>query len=37
MRLALDTNRIAALAIQHDLPLFARDSHFDHISQLVRI
>ena len=28
---------IAALAIQHDLPLFARDSHFDHIPQLVRL
>jgi tRNA(fMet)-specific endonuclease VapC len=28
---------IAALVIQHDLPLFARDSHFDHIPQLVRI
>ena len=28
---------IAALSIQHDLPLFARDSHFDHIPQLVRL
>lgn len=28
---------IAALVIQHDLPLFARDSHFDHIPQLVRL
>ena len=28
---------IAALAIQHDLPLCARDSHFDHIPQLVRL
>jgi tRNA(fMet)-specific endonuclease VapC len=28
---------IAALAIQHDLPLFARDSHFDHLPQLARI
>ena len=28
---------IAALSIQHDLPLFARDSHFDQIPQLVRL
>ncbi len=28
---------IAALVIQHDLPLFARDIHFDHIPQLVRL
>ena len=28
---------IAALSIQHDLPLLARDSHFDHIPQLVRL
>jgi tRNA(fMet)-specific endonuclease VapC len=28
---------IAALSIQHDLPLFARDSHFDHLPQLVRL
>jgi tRNA(fMet)-specific endonuclease VapC len=28
---------IAALVIQHDLPLFARDSHFDHIPQLLRL
>ncbi len=28
---------IAALVIQHDLPLFARDHHFDHIPQLVRL
>ena len=27
---------IAGLAIQHDLPLYDRDSHFDHIPQLVR-
>ena len=27
---------LAALALQHDLPLFARDAHFDHIPQLVR-
>ena len=28
---------IAALAIQHHLPLFDRDSHFDHVPQLARI
>lgn len=28
---------IAALVIQHDLPLFARDTHFDCIPQLVRL
>jgi tRNA(fMet)-specific endonuclease VapC len=28
---------IAALVIQHDLSLFARDRHFDHLPQLVRI
>jgi tRNA(fMet)-specific endonuclease VapC len=28
---------IAALVIQHDLPLFARDHHFDCIPQLVRL
>jgi tRNA(fMet)-specific endonuclease VapC len=28
---------IAALALQHDLPLYARDHHFDHIPQLVRL
>lgn len=27
---------IAALALQHDLVLFARDAHFDRIPQLVR-
>lgn len=28
---------IAALVVQHDLTLFARDKHFDHLSQLARI
>lgn len=28
---------IAALALQHDLPLYARDHHFDHIPQLDRL
>ena len=28
---------IAALAIQHDLPLYARDQHFGRIPQLVRL
>jgi tRNA(fMet)-specific endonuclease VapC len=28
---------IAALVLQHDLALFARDSHFDHLPQLLRI
>jgi predicted nucleic acid-binding protein len=28
---------IAALALQHDLVLFARDSHFDHVPRLVRL
>lgn len=28
---------IAALVLQHDLALFARDRHFDHLPQLVRI
>lgn len=28
---------IAALALQHDLPLYARDHHFDHVAQLVRL
>jgi tRNA(fMet)-specific endonuclease VapC len=28
---------IAALVIQHSLPLFARDRHFDCLSQLVRL
>ncbi len=28
---------IAALVMQHDLPLFARDNHFDHVPQLVRL
>jgi predicted nucleic acid-binding protein len=28
---------IGALALQHDLPLYARDHHFDHIPQLVRL
>jgi len=28
---------IGALALQHDLPLYARDRHFDRIPQLVRL
>ncbi len=28
---------IAALAVQHDLVLHARDKHFDHLPQLVRV
>lgn len=28
---------IAALVIQHDLALFARDAHFDHLPQLARL
>ena len=28
---------IAALVLQHDLALYARDQHFDHLPQLVRI
>lgn len=28
---------IAALAMQHDLTLYARDKHFDHLPQLSRI
>jgi len=28
---------IAALAVQHDLALYARDKHFDHLPQLMRI
>lgn len=28
---------IAALVIQHDLTLFARDAHFDHLPQLARL
>lgn len=28
---------IAALILQHDLPLYARDHHFDHVPQLVRL
>jgi tRNA(fMet)-specific endonuclease VapC len=27
---------IAALVLQHDLSLYARDQHFDHLPQLVR-
>jgi predicted nucleic acid-binding protein len=27
---------IAALAVQHNLPLFTRDRHFDHLPQLAR-
>jgi tRNA(fMet)-specific endonuclease VapC len=28
---------IAALCVQHNLPLFSRDAHFDHLPQLVRV
>jgi tRNA(fMet)-specific endonuclease VapC len=28
---------IAALVLQHDLALFARDRHFDHLPQLLRV
>src|SRR5437016_4302935 len=28
---------IAALVLQHALPLFARDRHFDHLPQIARI
>jgi predicted nucleic acid-binding protein len=28
---------IAALVLQHDLALCARDDHFDHLPQLVRV
>ena len=28
---------IAALTIQHDLVLYARDAHFDHLPQIVRL
>ncbi len=28
---------IAALVVQHDLVLYARDQHFDHLPQLVRV
>jgi tRNA(fMet)-specific endonuclease VapC len=28
---------IAALCLQHDLTLYARDAHFDHLSQLKRL
>ena len=28
---------IAALAIQHNLALYSRDSHFDHLAQIVRV
>ena len=28
---------IAALVLQHDLALYARDPHFDHLPQLVRV
>ena len=27
---------IAALAVQHNLALYSRDSHFDHLAQLIR-
>lgn len=28
---------IAALVVEHDLTLFSRDAHFDHLPQLVRL
>ena len=28
---------IAALVVQHDLHLFARDAHFDHLAQIPRV
>ena len=28
---------IAALAVQHDLVLYSRDAHFDHLPQLARV
>jgi tRNA(fMet)-specific endonuclease VapC len=28
---------IAALAVQHNLALYSRDAHFDHLAQLVRV
>jgi predicted nucleic acid-binding protein len=28
---------LAALALQHNLVLHARDKHFDHLPQLVRV
>lgn len=28
---------VAALVLQHDLLLHARDEHFDHLAQLVRV
>ena len=28
---------IAALVVQHDLHLFARDAHFDHLPQIPRL
>lgn len=28
---------IAALAVQHDLLLYSRDKHFDHLSQIARL
>ena len=28
---------VAALAIQHDLLLYSRDQHFDHLAQIARI
>jgi predicted nucleic acid-binding protein len=28
---------IAALVVQHDLALFARDQHFDHLPQLEKV
>ena len=29
--------RYKSLSLQHDLPLYARNAHFDHVSQLVRL
>lgn len=28
---------IAAFAVQHNVPLYTRDAHFDHLAQLKRI
>ena len=37
MRVAVGTNRIAALVLQHNLALHARDAHFDHLPQIARV
>ena len=46
MRVAIDTNRYIDLCkgvaetvqmLQHNLALHARDKHFDHLPQLVRV